>query len=587
MSTYLRMVTLLKGLYQKLTIKIIMGLLIAATFVVQAFLVADSLKSIFLKQGLERLPYLLALIAGMVFFRAVLSWLSEVYGRKTVHIIKTKLRERLFKKILALGPEYQSNNRSGTLQSVITDGVEALEPFLILYIPQLSITAIGSGLLTWYIWRLDWIVGMVVLGGVMLALTIPLISTPITGKIILGYWRSYAALNAQYIDAMQGMTTLKVFNVSRKKGEELAGKAWELYRHSMKGLTVSLIDSTIVNWASAAGVGFATATATVRVISGQLEPAGLFVILFLTVECFRPLQDLSRYWHQSYLGLSAAKNIYDILDQEVKISDKDIESDKNLSLQCSSKQAVPGIEITDLSFAYSGGKRKALEKVSIQIAPGQTVALVGKSGSGKSTLVNLLLRFFEPQQGELRINGRDIRDYSLVELRNLMSVVFQDTYLFYGSVADNLRIAKPDAQLTELVQAAKMAYADDFITELPDGYDTVIGERGVRLSGGQRQRLAIARAVLKDAPILILDEATSNVDAESERKIQEALDKLTRNRTTIIIAHRLSTIRNADQIFVFDDRQLVEQGKHQDLILANGYYFKLVRAQQATTSYLI
>jgi len=162
-----------------------------------------------------------------------------------------------------------------------------------------------------------------------------------------------------------------------------------------------------------------------------------------------------------------------------------------------------------------------------------------------------------------------------------MSVVFQDTYLFYGTVADNLRIARPDAGIDELIQAAKLANAHDFITELNEGYHTVIGERGVRLSGGQRQRLAIARAVLKNAPILILDEATSNVDAESEQKIQEALDRLTRNKTTIVIAHRLSAIRNADRIFVFNDRKLVEQGRHHELVSAGGIYFSLVQAQQA------
>ncbi|MEW5919669.1 MAG: ABC transporter ATP-binding protein [Bacillota bacterium] len=580
MKTYLRMLTLLQGMYGKLIVKIILGLLITATYVGQAFAVAVSLKSAFLAQGLENLPYLLALIVAMVFLRGVFLWANEVHGRKTIYVIKTRLRERLFNKMLALGPEFQSANRTGNVQAIITDGVEALEPFLIMYLPQVIVTIIGSGFLSWYIWQLDWVPGLVVLCGVLLAIAVPLISTPVTGKIILGYWRSYAALNAQYIDAMQGITTLKVFNVSKAKGEELAGKAWELYRYSMKGLTVSLLDSTIVSWASAAGIGFATAAGAVRVMGGHLELAGLFVILFLTVECFRPLQDLSRYWHQSYMGLSAAKNIYDILDQEVKINDPQVTMAQTLGFGENEKH-IPGIEIKNVSFAYNGGSRPALEDVSIKIESGETVALVGKSGSGKSTLVNLLLRFYEPQQGEITVGGRNIRDYSLLELRGLMSAVFQDTYLFYGTVADNLRIAKPNAGMEELIAAAKLANAHEFIKDLKDGYDTVIGERGIKLSGGQRQRLAIARAVLKDAPILILDEATSNVDAESEQKIQEALDKLIQNKTTIIIAHRLSTIKNAQRIFVFDNRRLVEHGRHHELVSAKGTYFKLVQAQQA------
>ncbi|MDO9573611.1 MAG: ABC transporter ATP-binding protein [Candidatus Contubernalis sp.] len=579
MKTYFRTFALLQGMYGKLVIKIILGLLITVTFVGQAFAVAGSMNSIFSRQGLERLPNLLAFIAVMVLLRAVLLWANEVYGRKTIHIVKTKLRERLFNKILALGPEFQNANRTGTVQSVITDGVEALEPFLIMYLPQVIVTVIGSGFLTWHIWRLDWVPGVVVLCGVLLAVSVPLLSTPVTGKIIMGYWRSYAALNSQYIDAMQGITTLKVFNVSGAKGKELAGKSWELYQYSMKGLTVSLIDSTVVGWASAAGVGFAAAAGTVRVMGGHLELAGLFVILFLTVECFRPLQDLSRYWHQSYMGLSAARNFYEILDQEVKINDPKVTLVEKLGSEV--KKQIPGIEIKNVSFAYNEGSRPALEDVSIKIEPGETVALVGKSGSGKSTLINLLLRFYEPQQGEIIVDGKNIRDYSLAELRGLMSVVFQDTYLFYGTVADNLKIARPNAKMEEIITAAKQANAHEFIKDLKEGYHTVIGERGIKLSGGQRQRLAIARAVLKDAPVLILDEATSNVDADSEQKIQEALGRLTETRTTIIIAHRLSTIKNAQRIFVFDDRCLVEHGNHQELVLAKGTYYSLVQAQQA------
>lgn len=582
MRTYLRMTALLEGMYGRLTSKIVLGLLVTATYVIQAFAVAGTLQNVFMKQRLERLPYLLALIAAMIFLRAIFSYAGEVHGRKTAHLIKTRLRARLFGKILALGPEYLAAQRTGILQSVITDGVEALEPFLVLYIPQLSLTAIGSGLLGWYIWQLDWVAGLVVLCGAVPAVFVPLISTPVTGRIILGYWKSYAALNARYLDAMQGMTTLKLFNAAGAKGEELAEKTWELYRHSMKGLSFSLLDSTIVNWASAAGVGFAAAAGTVRVIGGHLNLAGLFVILFLTAECFRPLQDLSRYWHQSYLGLSAARNIFDILDQEVKICDRGINSGLKQNHEDGvNRKPISDIAIKEVSFAYSEGRRQALENITIKIKHGETIALAGKSGSGKSTLINLLLRFFDLQQGEICIGDRNIKEYPLAELRGLMSVVFQDTYLFYGSVADNLRIARPDAGIEDIIEAAKSANAHDFIKELDNGYNTIIGERGIRLSGGQRQRLAIARAVLKDAPILILDEATSNVDSESEQKIQEALDRLSRDKTTIIIAHRLSAIRNADRIFVLDDRKLVEQGRHQDLVLAGGVYFSLVQAQQA------
>jgi ABC-type multidrug transport system fused ATPase/permease subunit len=310
------------------------------------------------------------------------------------------------------------------------------------------------------------------------------------------------------------------------------------------------------------------------VASGILPLADLFVILFLTIECFRPLNDLVMFWHRSFLGLAAGREIFAVLDSAVTVKNPLTAVTKTLSAQ-------PSIEFKNITFSYETGKRPALKDVSFRINPGETVAVVGKSGSGKSTLVNLLLRFFDPQQGSVVLDGRNVREYSLAELRSQIAVVFQDTYLFYGTVADNLRIAKPDATEEELARASQLAQAHGFITELPAGYQTQIGERGIRLSGGQKQRLSLARAILKDAPVLVLDEATSNVDGVSEELIQQALEGLTSQRTTLIIAHRLSTIQGADRIVVLDDCEVREAGTHQQLLSAGDIYAQLVRAQHA------
>jgi len=240
----------------------------------------------------------------------------------------------------------------------------------------------------------------------------------------------------------------------------------------------------------------------------------------------------------------------------------------------------PSLAFEDVHFSYRPENRSALDGLSFNVEPGETVALVGRSGAGKTTVLSLLLRFFDPQSGVVRVGGHDVRDLGLVQLRQLIAVSFQDTYLFHRSIRDNLLFGRPDATDTELEAAARDAHAHAFICDLPDGYDTVVAERGLRLSGGERQRIAIARALLADRPILVLDEPTSSVDGTSEALIQHALESLTVGRTTLIIAHRLSTIEGADRVLVLDGGQVVESGSHATLLASDGAYSRLVKAQE-------
>ena len=317
------------------------------------------------------------------------------------------------------------------------------------------------------------------------------------------------------------------------------------------------------------------------VVTGQLASVGT-VVTFATVllaKLYGPVGSIANLQVNVVGSLALFQRLFEYLDLPLEIEDRP--GARELA------DVAGRVEFEDVTFSYATKGRPALDSVSFSIEPGQLVALVGRSGAGKTTVTSLIPRFYEPQRGVVRVDGQDIRDVTLESLGRQIGIVFQDTFLFHASVRDNLLYVRPEASEEEMVAAARAAYIHDFIESLPQGYDTLVGERGHRLSGGEKQRLAIARVILKDPRILILDEATSNLDSESERFIQAALKPLFEGRTSIVIAHRLSTILAADQILVFDKGRLVEQGRHFDLLSKPGVYARLYESQFRTEGQLV
>ena len=303
---------------------------------------------------------------------------------------------------------------------------------------------------------------------------------------------------------------------------------------------------------------------------GRMDIADVVAFLMYLSLFYQPLTTLARLVEDVQTAFAGAIRVFDILDAESEVR------------EAPDAVAVPKgkgeIEFDNVSFAYDP-KEPVLKEVSFKANPGEMIALVGPTGVGKTTVVSLLERFYDPQQGVIRVDGRDIRTMTLHSLRDQISMVLQDVFLFNGTIAENIAYGAHEATREQIIEAAKAARADGFIQEMPEGYDTVVGERGVRLSGGQKQRIAIARAVLRDAPILVLDEATSAVDTETEAEIQAAIEQLSGKRTMIVIAHRLSTVIRADQILVLENGRIVERGRHADLIQQDGLYSKLSRVQ--------
>ncbi len=548
------------------------------------------------------LPLLIGLIV-LPLVRTVFMTAKELISHGTAALMKIKLRRLLYTHLLTLGPGYLQKRRTGDVLINTVDAVEQLETFYGQYLPQLIVSSVAPIFIFIFMAVLDLHSAVIFLFFALLTLFTPTFFR----RAIRGTsgWRqqSYSALAAEFVDAVQGLATLKVFGQSEQRGRELGRKAYDLYQATMAVLALNIGASGIANACMALGAATALSWGAIRVSNGTLDLIPLMAVLFLGVEVFRPLRELNQLYHRGLAAMASAIGMFGLLDEQPDVVDPRTNgqavqlptvvgpgaatasangADTAATMGGPGRSETylkPTIRFESVRFAYESGKRPALADVSFDLPAGSSLGLVGPSGAGKSTVVNLLFRFFDPQGGCIRLGGHDLRALPLDELRAQFALVAQDTYLFHGTVTENLLLGKPDATREEIEAAARAANAHDFILNLSTGYDTIIGERGQKLSGGQRQRLAIARAILKDAPILILDEATSHVDTESEAVIQEALDRLMENRTTIIIAHRLSTVAKADQIVVLDRGVRVEAGRHQELLAKNGVYARLVAVQ--------
>src|SRR5262245_11893588 len=378
-------------------------------------------------------------------------------------------------------------------------------------------------------------------------------------------------LNAHAVDSVQGLTEIIAFQHVRARGEEFAVRARDYLHARMPFLHDLTLQSALHEIVTGLG-GLAVLTAGgLLAIHGRLDAAILPVMTLLAVSAFVPVWEIAQVGRQLADTLGATRRFHAIETAPVTVRD-------GPGVPAPRRRGA-ALEMAHVTFTYPGRARPALEDVQLVVPAGGTVALVGPSGAGKTTVAHLFLRFWDPDKGVARLDGHDLRDYRLDELRQRVALVAQDTYLFNDTLRNNVRLARPGASAAEVDTAIERAALADFVASLPDGLDTVVGERGTRLSGGQRQRVAIARAFLKDAPILILDEATSHLDAVSEATVRAALDRLKQDRTTLVIAHRLSTVRGADAIVVLDRGRVVETGSHVELLARRGLYARLIAAQ--------
>ncbi|HEV2301768.1 MAG TPA: ABC transporter ATP-binding protein [Stellaceae bacterium] len=568
-----RLWQLTRGLRGRILFAIFVGLLAAAVGIARFVLLGVLLARVFQGAGLLALLVPAGGAAAAVILRGVFEHLRTLVAHHTATRVQEALRGRLYDKIAELGPAWFAGERTGGVMLSIVDGVEQLQSFFGQYLPQVAVATLTPIAIFAFIAWWDLPVAAVMLGFAFFTLLAPMAFLHLERRSSRERQQALKAFGSEFLDGVQGLPTLKAFGQSAAYGHRLAERARALSQRTMEVLSIGVMTRGITDCGVAIGAAAALALGVYRVSHGLMGMPALLIVLMAGTEVFRPLRDLRMVLHQGLVGQAAAAGINALLAAEPLVPAAAATAGPVPT------GLAPTIEFENVRFAYPGGRGSAHDGLSFALAAGAKIGIVGPSGSGKSSIVRLILRLFDPQQGIVRVGGEDVRSLDPASLRRMIAVVHQDTYLFHGSVEDNLRLGKPQASPAEIEKAARDANAHEFIARLPQGYQTIIGERGVLLSGGQRQRLAIARALLRDAPILILDEALSSVDAENEAAIERALDGLAAGRTTLVLAHRLSSVIGADRILVLDRGHIVEEGRHADLIRRDGPYRRLMGAQ--------
>jgi len=566
-----RLLVFTRGVRARIAGAVLIGLLAIGLGIARLALLGWLIGQVFSGRPFDELVLPALTIALVMVLRGLAEHWRAVVAHETAARVQKKLRRTLYDKIASLGPGTVGRQRSGGLTLSLIDGVEQLETYFGQFLPQFMIALLSPLLIFAVVAFIDLPVALVMLGFALVALLAPALWHKWDVKNSQRRQKAYASFAAEFLDSIQGLATLKAFGQGKARADRLEVEARDLFRRTMWVLGTNALARGITDTSIACGAAAALIYGATRVEAGVMSLSALLVILMLGIEIFRPMRELRTVLHQGMVGLSAAQGIYRILDDKPNVDDAPAAR--------LSRAIAPTIEFQDVHFAYPGTRRTVHNGLTFHAAQGERLGLVGPSGGGKSSIVRLLLRFYDPDQGRILLGGRDLRTLPFTEIRSLISVVNQDTFLFHGTVEENIRLGRPDACHEDLVEAARAANIHDFIKSLPRGYDTVIGEKGIKLSGGQRQRVAIARALLRDTPILVLDEALSAVDAENEAVIQEALDRLMQGRTTLILAHRLSSVIDCDRILVLDDGRVAEQGQHETLMAQRGVYATLMAEQ--------
>lgn len=572
MKVFLKLLPYLKSVHNSIIAGIVTGcmhqLVAIAGSVYGAYLVSIAI----LGASSEKIVQGIWIMLILVCLRTVLSYAEMWYAHKAAYGILAKLRVMLYRAIERIAPSYLMNKRTGELSSTLMADVETLEWFYAhTYGAAIIALAVPVIVLIFIAAAIHISIALVLIPWLILTITVPFWlkkHSDVDGKIIR---ENLAAINAEVVDGIQGVREILSFGYESWYLKKLKAANEALTSIQRKYGARQGAESGFLNLFVSAGLLSVTVTCVYLISRGVIGREWYAVATILSIYVFTPVIGISNMARNFGILQSSTDRVFTVLETPETVKDMVTEDTAFAERQ--------DIAFEHVSFRYKDDLPLVLNDVSFKVSPGETVALVGHSGAGKSTCANLLLRFWDVEQGMIRIGGRDVRGMKQADLRSHISVVPQDVYLFNCSILDNIRLGCPGATLQEVERAAQEAKIHEFILSLPQGYETMVGERGVQLSGGERQRIAIARAFLENAPILLMDEAVSNLDTKNEEELRQTMKKLHEDRTTLIIAHRLSTIMTADRIVVLENGTVAQEGVHAEMMQQGGAYARLIHSQ--------
>ncbi|MBO6304284.1 MAG: ABC transporter ATP-binding protein [Selenomonadaceae bacterium] len=573
MRNYKRLLMYIRPYLKRLFLAVLFIVLAASANLYLPWIIKDMVDDVLAAKNMVMLNFIAVSIVVVFVFRGIFyygqSYLVSYIGQRVV----IDIREVLFRKFQRLPIAYFDKHQTGETMSYLTNDVNAMQNALVdNLIEAVTESAILVGSLIMMVY-LDWKLSLLTLTVIPLvgqAMKIFGRKIKITAKVIQ---ERLADITSLLQESISSIRVVKSFVREDYEIKRFCKENDLNFQAAMKNIQLTSMLTPTVELLAAIAVTFIVWFGGYEVVNGEITAGALIAFLTYAVNLANPVKRLSRVYGNIQKAMAAVDRVFDVIDLEETVKNK--EGAKDLP------EVKGAVTIKDVVFSYAKDKPPALKHLSLEVKPGEMVAFVGPSGAGKSTVANLIPRFYDVDSGEILIDGHDIRDVTLESLREQIGIVPQETLLFSSNVRENIRYGRLDATDEEVEAAAKAANADVFIKELQDGYDTLIGERGLNLSGGQRQRIAIARAILKNPRILILDEATSALDTESEKIVQAALDKLMVGRTSFVIAHRLSTIFHADHIYVIDNGEITEHGTHDELLKLGGLYYSLYQIQFA------
>jgi subfamily B ATP-binding cassette protein MsbA len=544
-------------------------LVVGATTSALAFLVKPTLDEIFLKQNAKMLQWIPLAVVGIYLIKGACSYAQTILMNFIGQRIVADLRAELYRKIQTQSLAFFTRNPTGILMSRITNDVSYVQGAVSEAVTALLKDSFTLICLVFVIFYRDWRLAIIAM------FVFPLAVYPIAKfgqkmrQVATRTQVTVGSLMTLLQETISGTRIVKAFSMEEYENKRFAGENERLFRLNLKSVSINAASSPFMEFLGGIGIAAIVFYGGYQVIHGQSTPGTFFSFLTALIMLYEPVKRLTNVNNTIQQGIAGAERVFAIIDLIPEIGNRPGAA----PLPRISRE----IEIRNVDFRYE--EAPVLRNIDLRIRAGEVVAFVGMSGGGKTTLVNLIPRFYDVTEGAITIDGRDIRDVTVESLRGQIAIVTQQTILFNDTVRDNIAYGDIVKTEEEIIAAAKAANAHDFIVRLPMGYDTVIGEQGTKLSGGERQRISIARAILKDAPILILDEATSSLDSEAEIEVQDALENLMKGRTTLVIAHRLSTIRNADRIIVLVNGEIREEGTHETLLACQGEYCRLYNLQ--------